>query len=87
MAERNSDFTEAPDTCDETVEYDNRILDSLEIEPEEIEEEPDSRSKWEEIEQRFARYERNYRARRIREMTRAPLIQKRGRFRPRRIVA
>ena len=87
MAERDSNFIEAPDTSDETVEYDKQILDSLEIEPEDVEEEPDSRSKWEEIEQKFARYERNYRARRIREMTRGPLIKKRGRGRPRKIVA
>lgn len=89
MAGSESDFIETPDSCEEKTEYDNIILDSLEIEPEEEQEETGPRSRWDEIEQKFARYERNYRARRIREMTRTPVIitSKRGRGRPRKLAA
>ena len=88
MADEDGDILGTPDTCDETAEYDNRILDSVDIEPEEPEEDSESRNKWEEIEQKFARYERNYRVRRIRELTRAPLVSKRrGRGRARKLIA
>lgn len=71
----------APDACEEeTIEYDNRIEDEVEVEPDEEIEHEDSgpRRNWGEIEQQFARYERNYRARRIRELTLAPVKKKRG---------
>ena len=88
MADQYSDILGASDTCDETIEYDNRILDNVDIELEELEEYSEARSKWEEIEQKFARYERNYRVRRIRELTRVPLVVKRrGRGRPRKQIA
>lgn len=71
---------ETPFTCEETIEDDdNRIEDEIEIEPEEEQEDNNSRKHREEIEQQFARYERSYRARRIRELTLAPIKKKRGR--------
>lgn len=66
-----------PVTCDGATEYENRIADEIEPDDEEHEED-DSRKNWAEIEQQFARYERNYRARRIRELTMAPVRKKRG---------
>ena len=79
MADEAIELIEAPDTCEDTIEYDNRIDDDIEIEPEEEELGIfDTPKNWEEIEQKFARYERNYRARRIRELTLAPLKNKRG---------
>jgi hypothetical protein len=70
----------APNACDQTTEYDNRIEDEVEVEPddEEEREDADPRRNWGDIEQQFARYERNYRARRIRELTLAPVKKKRG---------
>lgn len=85
MAEEAIELIVAPETCDETTEYDNRIGEETEVETEvepevETEEEEqedfDLRQKREEIERQFARYERNYRARRIRELTLAPLKKK-----------
>lgn len=76
------DLIATPDTCDVTTEYDNRIQDEIdvEVEPDEGEYvEPGSHRNWEEVEQQFARYERNYRARRIRELTLAPIRKKKGR--------
>ncbi|MGI6295569.1 MAG: hypothetical protein ACOX3G_05725 [Armatimonadota bacterium] len=69
----------APVLCEPTIEYDNRIEDEIETEPDEEEEHEDTntRKNWEELEQQFARYERNYRARRIRELTLGPLKKKR----------
>ena len=66
---------EAPFSCEETTEYDNRIEDNSEIEPEEEQEGRDSHYLYlrEERQQEFARYERNYRARRIRELTLGPI--------------
>jgi hypothetical protein len=80
MADDTVDLFATPVTCDQTTEYDNRIADEVEVEPDEEEEhdEGDSRKNWVEIEQQFARYERNYRARRIRELTLAPIKRKRG---------
>ena len=79
MADDAIELFGAPVACDQTTEYDNRIADEVEIEPDDQEEqeESDSRKDWAAIEQQFARYERNYRARRIRELTRVP-IKKRG---------
>jgi len=81
VAEDADELIETPFPCEQTTQYDNRIEDMIEIEPEEEEEpeSPGSRKTWEEIEQSFARYERNYRARRIRELTLAPIKKKRGR--------
>jgi len=65
---------------DETIEYDNRIEDVIEIDPEDEEPECDaSYTTSEQMEQQFARYERNYRARRIRELTLSPVVRRRGR--------
>jgi hypothetical protein len=73
----------APVTCDQTTQYDNRIEDEVEVELDDQEEIEDAepRKNWGEIEQQFARYERNYRARRIRELTLAPIKKKRGAIR------
>ena len=79
MAQEAIDLIETPETCEVTTEYDNRIEDDIEIEPEPAEQEDtESVYKREEIEQQFARYERNYRARRIRELTLAPIKKKRS---------
>jgi len=80
VAEDATELIGAPVTCEQTIEYDNRIEDEVEVEPDEEEEreDADSRKNWGEIEQQFARYERNYRARRIRELTLAPIRKKRG---------
>ena len=75
MAQELGESLETPFPCEQTTEYDNQIEDEIEIEPEE--EDSYSLGKREEVEQQFARYERSYRARRIREMTRIP-IRKRG---------
>ena len=80
MANNAMELFATPVACDQIIEYYNRIEDEVEVEPdEEIElEESDPRRNWAEIEQQFARYERNYRARRIRELTLAPVRKKRG---------
>ncbi len=67
---------EAPDACEDKIEYDNQIEDITETELE-AEEEAEGmqvapRSVWDESDQEFTRYERNYRARRIRQLTEAP---------------
>lgn len=70
----------APVACDGTTEYDNRIEDEIEVEPDE-EIGPDGIDSYKnsaEIERKFARYECNYRARRIRELTLAPIRKKKG---------
>lgn len=76
------DLFGAPVTCEETTEYENRIDDEIEVEPEEEEPEERLRKDWADIEQQFARYERNYRVRRIRELTLTPIKKKRGARRP-----
>ena len=76
MEEEAIGFIGAQGECEETTEYDNRIEN--EVEPEEEQDDLDSRKNWGEIEQQFARYERNYRARRIRELTLAPIKKKRS---------
>lgn len=81
MAEKKIEIIAAPDACEETTEYQNRIED-VEIEPEEEHEDADSRYLREEVDQQFTRYERNYRSRRIRELTLAPLVVKKKRGRP-----
>jgi hypothetical protein len=78
MAEETVELLATPVTCDQTTEYENRIADEVEPDEEEERDEGDSRKNWGEIEQQFARYERNYRARRIRELTLAPVRKKRG---------
>ena len=80
MANDAVELFETPVSCDETTEYDNRIENEVEVEPDEEEgrEEIDPRKNLGEIEQQFARYERNYRARRIRELTLASVKKKRG---------
>lgn len=81
MADQELDIIAVPETCDETTEYHNRIED-IEIEPEEEHEDFESHYLREEIDQQFSRYERNYRSRRIRELTLAPLVVKKKRGRP-----
>ena len=80
MAKDAIELFATPVPCDQTIEYDNRIEDEVEVEPDEEEEheESDPRKDWAEIEQQFARYERNYRTRRIRELTLAPVRKRRG---------
>ena len=79
MGEETTALIDASVSCETTIEYDNRIEDEIETEPDEEEHEGvGPRKNWDEIEQQFARYERNYRARRIRELTLAPLRKKRG---------
>jgi hypothetical protein len=88
MVSSTSEFIETPDSCEGITEYDNNILENLEIQAEAEQEETDSRRRWDEVEQKFARYERNYRARRIREMTQAPLVVvKSGCGRPSKLAA
>lgn len=77
MADDANELFDAPVACEETTEYDNRIEDEIEVESEEEEPEERLHTDWAGIEQQFARYERNYRARRIRELTLAP-VKKRG---------
>ena len=79
MSKQLTEPLETPFPCEETTEYDNRIEEEVEIEPEEEEEDFYSVDKPEEAEQQFARYERSYRARRIREMTRVPIRKHRSR--------
>jgi hypothetical protein len=79
MAEELTEPLETPFPCEDTTEYDNRIEDEVEIEPEEEQEDFYSVDRPEEVEQQFARYERSYRARRIREMTRVPIRKRRSR--------
>ena len=74
MAIEPIELIETPDPCEDMAQYDNRIEDEVELEPEEEDQEDYStRKHWEDIEQQFARYERNFRARRIRELTLAPV--------------
>jgi len=77
MTDDAVELFDTPVTCDQTTEYENRIDDEIEPDVEEHDE-CDSRKNWAEIEQQFARYERNYRARRIRELTMAPVRKRRG---------
>lgn len=81
MADQAEELFDTPFTCEETTEYDNRIEDSFDSESEIEEEQEDVsyRKSWEEAEQKFARFERNYRIRRIRELTTTPFKRRRGR--------
>lgn len=84
--------SDAPYSCEETTEDYVLLEDELEgespeaLEPEEEPEDIASRTKREEIEMRFARYERNFRSRRIRELTLTPFVKKSKRGRPRKIT-
>ena len=80
MADDAIELLGTPVACDQTTEYDNRIEDEIEVEPddEEEREDADPSKNWGAIEHQFARYERNYRVRRIRELTLAPVKRKRG---------
>ncbi len=81
MAHDAIEMLDTPEPCEETTEYDNRIEEEVEVELEEEEQEDfDTQHNLEEVEQQFARFERNYRARRIRELTLAPIKKKRGRI-------
>lgn len=79
MADQADELFVAPFTCEETTEYDNRIEDNFEAELEEDQEDVGYRKTREEMEQRFARFERNFRIRRIRELTTTPFKRRRGR--------
>ena len=86
MVNRPEEELVAPHNGDEITEYDNRIEDPIEIDPEDEESETEEASAvMEQIDQQFARYERNYRARRIRELTLGPTARRRGRSSGRRI--
>lgn len=68
---------DTPDPCEEPTEYyDIRIDEAGEVEPEEEPEDESFKARREQTEQQFTRYERNYRARRIRELTSAPQIRR-----------
>ncbi len=77
MADEAMELIEAPDTCEETTEYDNTIDEEVGIEPNRELKSLDALPNWLEMDQEFAGYERNYRARRIRELTVPPLKKKR----------
>ncbi|MCX6343795.1 MAG: hypothetical protein NT018_01825 [Armatimonadetes bacterium] len=77
---------EAPNACEDKIEYDNRIEDITETEMD-AEEEAEGmgiapRSVWDESDREFTRYERNYRARRIRELTKAPVKEGKSKAEP-----
>jgi hypothetical protein len=74
MADEAQGAIGTPETCAETTEYDNRIDEEIEITPDEID-------------QKFARFERSYRARRIRELTLSPLAPIRKKRGPRTRIA
>jgi hypothetical protein len=78
VADEASELIEAPDTCGETIEYDNIIEEHVENEPDEDLEIFDAPANWLDLDQTFARFERNYRARRIRELTVGTLHRKRA---------
>lgn len=88
MSDEHLDVVETPETCDETIEYDNSIeVEEVDIEPEEDALEVYETSKHsDDAESSFARFERNYRARRIRELTLSPLAPIRKKRGPRRTV-
>jgi hypothetical protein len=80
--------TSASYSSEDAMESYDLLEDELEGEPVELDEEPEdvvSRAKREEVEMRFARYERNYRSRRIRELTLTP-FKKTRRGRPRKVT-
>ena len=79
MADQAMELIEAPDTCEETTEYDSTMDEEVGIEPNREIESLDGLQNWLEMDQEFARYERNYRARRIRELTIPPLRKRRRR--------
>ncbi|MGQ9454900.1 MAG: hypothetical protein ACUVRS_05280 [Armatimonadota bacterium] len=88
VAEKFGDILETPDNCEEMSEYDNTVLDILDVDTESSEQSSEAEKNWHEIEEKFARYERNYRMRRIRELTKAPLVvANRGRGRRKKVVA
>ena len=78
MADKAKEPIEAPETCDETIEYDNIIKEQVENEPKNALETLDAPANWLEADETFARFERNYRARRIRELTVGPPRKKRA---------
>lgn len=80
MASNTIELFATPVACDQTTEYDTRIENEAEIEPDEDIElyDSDPYKNSAEIERKFTRYECNYRARRIRELTLAPVKKKRG---------
>lgn len=80
--------SDAPSSFEEVTDDYVLLDEDLEGEVVEPEEEPEdiaSRKKREEIETRFAQYERNYRSRRIRELTLTP-YKKSRRGRPRKVT-
>lgn len=88
VAEKIGDILATPDTCEDIDQYDNTILDAIDVDSDESEQGSETEKNWQEIEEKFARYERNYRIRRIRELTKAPLVVKnRGRGRRKKVVA
>ncbi len=86
MNEFNKDL-DAPDACEELMEELILLEGEADVEPEEESEDPAYRRKREAIEQQFARFERNYRSRRIRELTLAPFRKKGARGRSNRTLA
>ncbi|MFQ3550329.1 MAG: hypothetical protein SNJ70_11330 [Armatimonadota bacterium] len=85
MTDKKVHPIDSPDTCDSTIEYDNQILEE-DPEEEQILEFDEIETPVE-IEQKFAQYERNYRLRRIRELTRKPITKEKKRKQSNKIVA
>lgn len=71
MVDEADDLFEVIDTSKEP-EYDSETTEDVEIDPDD-EEDLDSRRKQSAMEHQFARYELNYRSRRIRELTLGPV--------------
>ncbi len=78
MTDDTVDMFATPDNCDQITEYDNLEVDEVEVDEQEEHEDVNFHKKWAESEHLFAQYERNFRARRIRELTLAPVKKKRG---------
>ena len=80
MADEAIELIETPDTCDETTENEKTIEDEVEIEPENEVVSAGEATDWDGLEREFSRFESNFRARRIREIT-APLSRRKNRRR------
>ena len=85
MTDKDLNQVEAPETCEQKIEYDNQITE------EDPEEEQllyfDEIQIPVEVEQKFAQFERNYRLRRIRELTRKPISKEKKRKQTNKVVA
>lgn len=81
MNEEIFDFIESQNNCENKADFEAQPDDELEDSPEDLEEyeEPENTVSYidkEESERKFSHYELSYRARRIRELTKAPIKSK-----------